>query len=64
MPPRKDTLILLYSDENILYMQALQMDEKINTRATFETKPLESEQNSKITWQDLRGLSWLIEDEF
>ena len=53
MPPRKDTLILLYSDENILYMQALQMDEKINTQATFETKPLESEQNSKITWQDL-----------
>ena len=45
-------------------MQTLQMDEKLNTQATFETKLLESDQNSKITWKDLRGLSWIFEDEF
>lgn len=45
-------------------MQTLQFDKKIDIITNSE-KPIRiSEEDSRITWKDLRGLSWIFEEEY
>ena len=45
-------------------MQTLQFDKKIDVITNSENSIPISEEDSRITWKDLRGLSWIFEEEY
>lgn len=43
-------------------MQTLQLDEKIDRIPKIAYLGVKSNKTSQITWQDIQGLSWLLEE--